>query len=91
MLVTPKDKNIIGLKKYYINDNKLDDFVESLAKWKTGNSDPGLHIGLYKMRSILLVLDSAKRNIIINREQKYYRIYNGEDIFWGEQDDFEEV
>lgn len=91
MLVKPKDKNAIGLKKFYIIDNKLDEFVESLSKCKTGNSDPGLYIGLYNMRNILFVLETTKRNIIVDREQKYYRIYNGEEIFWGEQEDFEEV
>lgn len=107
MLVTPKDKNVINSERYYIKDNNLDKFIEVLTKWKTGklknefvhgNSsemsdeyDLGTYIKLFKMNKNLLVIDSATKVVLPNREQKYYRIYNGDEIFWGEQEDFEEV
>jgi hypothetical protein len=96
MLITPKDKNIINTGRYYIIDNTLDKFVEGLTAWKTGDSkqkDLGLgdFVKLFKVKKILLVLETTTKIILNNRNQKYYRIYNGDEIFWGEQEDFEEV
>lgn len=96
MLITPKDKNIINSDRYYIIDETLNKFIDGLTAWKVGdslNKDMGLgnYVKLFKLKKILLVLETTTKTILNNRNQKYYRIYNGNEIFWGEAEDFEEV
>jgi len=82
--------------EYYILDKFLNDYLNIINNIKIDNSDnqDNKCFGYFDVSGYLLVLEIKKVNFKImkeNREQIYYRIFNGSHVFWGENQDFEQI
>jgi len=73
---------------FYIFDDKIEEYIKCL----NDNFDLKIkdYIKLFDTENILLVLD-IKDYVINNFNQKYYRLFNGYEIFWGEVESFEAI
>lgn len=81
---------ISKLTQYFIKDNYINQYISIL------NDEDSIainykfikeYIESYDVHKILLVL-SEKKIYIRSREFKYYRIFNGEKVFWAVSDEF---
>lgn len=72
------------IQQYYIVDNKLSDYIIAL---NSEYEDIGSYIKKYDLTRIMFLIDKRIEKIK-NRDQEFYRIFNGNDIFWAESDQF---
>lgn len=86
MLVVHKKYKIFNIiQQYYIIDDKLSDYISAINS--ENKDDIGSYISKYNMSNIMFVIEK-RIEIIKNKRQEYYRIFNGEYAFWAESEQF---
>ncbi len=82
-------------REYYILDDCLDEYLKIIQnKYLQRNDSNKRNFGYFDVSGYLLVLEIKKVDLNIlkkNKEQIYYRIFNGSHVFWAEDEDFEQV
>lgn len=81
---------ISKLRQYFIKDNYINQYISILNDEESIDINYKFikeYIESYDVHKILLVL-SERKIYIRSREFNYYRIFNGEKVFWAKSDEF---